>query len=454
MKGKKIIIIAVALVIIGTVGIYPMIKKSNGHLKSSNTLKIYAMGQNGHISNQLQNAMDEFGSKYPSIKIEKVMFDNSTEEGVKKYDKTLLSDTLAGNGPDILYLDINDARTLQKSGMLEDLEPLIKKDKTFNKEDYNMKVIDAGLYKGKLTLMPLDYRVNQYTTTMELLKNNNIQLDGKTSENNFMKAIDGYISSINRDRSKTLFASPMSITDFLASSGEEFIDYDHKKVHFDKPEFKELIDDYKKIYNASPKAADLQSFSGTEGFQALKNGTTLFSNDPMFSLKDFLASESLIKGVTKETPLINNIPNYIGESKEVGIVNCSMAINKSTGNKNSAYDFIKIALSENVQSESSKQTANIPVNLKSIKDLENEYTSGIGKEYKYDKSTIVIQHPLSEDFQNYFNKITTGANKAVITDQSIDNLMMECLTPYFQDKTSYEGALKTLENKITIYINE
>ena len=52
-----------------------------------------------------------------------------------------------------------------------------------------------------------------------------------------MKALDGYITSVNEDKSKFLFAMPMNIEDFLACSGEKFIDYDNKKVYFDKPEF-------------------------------------------------------------------------------------------------------------------------------------------------------------------------------------------------------------------------
>lgn len=452
---RKTIIIVFLVAIFALAGIYPMIHKKNEDVESSNTLKIYAVGTDSRVSNGLQDTLDEFQKKYPNIKIKKTLFDVNN---IEKYEKTLLSDTLAGKGPDVLYLTSSDGKKLQKSGMLEDLKSFMDKDKSFNKQDYNNKIINSGMYNGKLTLMPLDYYVNQYATTKELLNSNGINLKPDFSEKDFIKAV----GSGNLNGSRKLFAavggvdpvSNMNLSDFLAGSGYKFIDYENRKVYFDKPEFKELIEDYKKIYKASAKKEEGEGSSGEEGLQALKSGAALFSNDRMDSFKDFLSSESLINGITKETSCINNMPMLDGGDKVVGIVSNSMAINKNAKNKKVAYNFIKCALSTEVQSKASRQTSCIPVNNKTVKELEDEYKSGIGKSYEYDKNDIVVQKPLSSDFQNYINKITNNVEKGTITDDSVNELMMECLTPYFQDKTSYESAINILQNKVKIYINE
>lgn len=457
LKGKtKIILIAV--IVFALAGIYTMLHKKGAVAETSNTLKIYAVGTDNHISNQLQDTVNEFQRKHPNIKIEKVLFD---ADNIEKYEKTLLSDTLAGKGPDVLYLSSSDAKKLEKSEMLEDLKPLMDKDKSFNKEDYNTKVIDAGMYNGKLTLMPLDYYVNQYTSTKELLNSNNIKLKPNYSEKDFIKAIAGSTSTTNLSGGRKLFVAVgtddvdnMNLSNFLAGSGFEFIDYENKKVYFDRSQFKELIEDYKKIYKASDKKQAGEGTSGEEGLQALKSGTALFSNDRMESFKDFLSSESLINGITKETPYINNAPMQNGGDKVVAIVSGSMAINKNAKNKAAAYNFIKCALSPEVQTKASSQTAFIPVNNKAVKELEDEYNNGIGKSYEYDKNDIVVQKPLSDDFKNYINKITNNIEKGTITDDSVNKLMMECLTPYFDDKISYDSAIKTLQTKLKIYINE
>lgn len=214
-----------------------------------------------------------------------MIIDNSF--GNAQYAKKMLTDTLSGDGPDILVLDNMSTRKLEKSEMLLDLKPFIEKDKDFKKEDYNTKVIEAGLYNGKQLIMPLDY-------TEQLLKNNNIKLEDNYSQKDFMNALDGYISSINGNKNKFLFAMPMNIGDFLASSGEKFIDYGNKKVYFDKPEFKEIIDNYKKIYKASKKQSDIMGYCGTDGFEDLKNGNTLFSNDSLMINDTFFEYKSLI----------------------------------------------------------------------------------------------------------------------------------------------------------------
>lgn len=189
--------------------------------------------------------------KYPKIIIKEVPI---SVDG-NAYAKKLLSDTLAGDGPDIIYFNPENVnvRKLQKSGMLADLKPFIEKDKDFTGEDYNKNVMNAGVFNGKTTFVPLSYYVNSYITTKELLKNNNISLKDNMSQKEFMKSIDAYINSVKGDTKKTLFASPVSITNFIASSGIKLVDYENKKIYFHKPEFREVIENYKKIYNTSIK---------------------------------------------------------------------------------------------------------------------------------------------------------------------------------------------------------
>lgn len=74
--------------------------------------------------------------------------------------------------------------------------------------------------------------------------------------------------------------------------------------------------------------------------------------------------------------------------------------------------------------------------------------------YKYSKNITVVQQPLSSNFQNYYNKIVDNVGDAQITNYEVEQMMMECLTPYFEDKSSYETCIKTLENKIKLYLNE
>lgn len=454
MKKKWCILTAILVVAIIFVGIYPIFFKEKSDKSSNNILKIYLLGSEDSYDYRIQFIINEFEKRYPDMKIQKVMFNPNSGDGIEGYVKRILTDTLSGEGPDILLLDNMSTRKLEKSRMLVDLKPLLEKDSDFNEEDYNMPVINAGIYEGKQVVMPLDYYVNQYITTKELLDSKNIVLDKVENQNDFINAIDTYISSLNNEKNKYLFGAPINIEDFLASSGEKFINYDDKEVYFNKPEFKEIIDNYKKIYNVSKKLSDMVGVSGVDGFEGLRKGNVLFSNDPISMRDTFFEYESLINQAIKETQVIDTIPTYKGGDKVVPIVGSSLAISDNTKNVEAAYNFIKIAISEDIQKCKDIPQC-IPVNKKAARDLEDFYSKEIvNTSYDFDKNLIITNKPLSDGFKNYYNKILDNLEEGQITNLDVKNMLMENLLPYFEGKSSYESCINTLTNKVKIYINE
>lgn len=459
ISKKKLIIGGLIVFILVAVGIYPVINKSGvkgTSLGKSRDLNVYVMQIAGKTNPEMQAWIDNFKKKYPNINIKE------TPVGIEnnQYSKKLLTDSLAGNGPDVLYFDPEElnVHTMQKSQILTDLESFIEKDKDFYTENYNKAVLNAGKYNGKITFIPLDYYVDSYITTDKLLEDNGVKLENNMSQNNFIEAISKYISSINGSKNKTLFAYPISITSFIESSGIDFVDYENKKTHFDKPEFKKIIDNYKKIYNSSPKQSEITGTSGEEGYDAIKAGTTLFSDDRLF-LNDLLESESKIKGVTGETQIINSMPTYNGTDKVIAMAGECMAINKSSKNKEAAYNFIKTALSTEVKVKSKGNYVlleNIPASKKSRNITFNQYLKNeVGKTEeisKHDGSIIMIKP--SNELEAYYNKITQDIEKTEVYDPTLDDLMMKCLTPYLEGKESYDSVFKNLQEKVNVYLNE
>lgn len=459
MKIKRSGKIAITVVLAGValaVGIYPVIHKGSHSVESSNTLKVYITQNNGHEDTLLSSMISDFKAKYPNIKIDKVTFDSSTGAGINQYNQRLLNDTLSGSGPDVLELDPQneDIYKLEKSGMLEDMKPFIEKDQSFHREDFNTKVLDVGLFNGKQLLLPVDYYVNGYITSKQLLENNHITLPQNTNLIDFMNALNPYISTINGDKSKTLFATPISITDFLANSGVKFIDYQNKKTYFDSADFKDVIDAYKKVYNSSTKESDLESVSGEEGIDGIKNGTSLFSCD-MLSVQNpqgILSSESELKGLTGNSQVIDTLPSYSGGDQITALAGICLAINSGSNNKSAAYNFVKTALFDDVQT--SKVFA-IPVNKKAMTDIKSNYVkSDVGKTEHYSKNTNIVYQKPSQNLEAYYDKITNDIGDCSVQDCTVNQLMTNELTPYFEGKESYESVVNSLKNKIDLYLNE
>jgi multiple sugar transport system substrate-binding protein len=459
VEKNKILIIALFVALSFAIGMYPIVIKNkigNSDKSASNTLNVYVAQLQGKTYPLLQACIDNFKKKYPNVSINEITINANDNE----YSKKLLADSLAGNGPDVLYFDPEqlNVHTMQKSKVLEDLKPFIKKDKDFKTDDYNKAVLNAGEYNNQLTFIPLDYYVNSYITTDKLLSDNGVQLKDNMSQNDFIESVSKYISSINGNKSRTLFAYPISITNWIENSGIDFIDYENKKAYFDKPEFRKVIDNYKKIYNSSPKQCEITATSGDEGYDAIKNGSTLFSSDRLF-LNDMLESEFKIKAVTGATQVINSIPTYNGGDKVIAMAGECMAINKSSINKQSAYNFIKTALTTKMELKSYGTYVPleyIPANKKSREEMINRYWQyEVGKNISIDKKggSALMSKP-STEVERYYNNITQNIEKTETYDPTLDDLMMTCLTPYFNNEETYDSAINTLQQKVKIYLSE
>jgi len=459
-KNKIIMIILLVILIIG-IGMYPVLSKK-GVIRvtknDSNALKIYVF--KGQPSPLFATCISNFKKMYPQIKIEEIPFSSDGDE----YFKTLLSDTLAGDGPDVIYFEPEqlNVHKLQKAQMLEDLNPFIEKDKDFDGENYNKNILNTGLYNGEMTFIPLDYYVNSYITTTKVLKDNSIELKNNITQNEFISSINKSMKSISANGSKTLFAYPISITDWIESSGIDYIDYENKKISIHSNEFKKVIDNYKIVYKDSPKQVDITGTSGDEGYNAIKSGSSIFSNDKLslgFDM-ELLQSESKIKSVVGEEQVIDSIPTYNGGDKVTAMAGESMAISKNCKNKAMAYNFIKIALTSKMTGTSDYDgfvpLMNVPTNKKTREDLVNYYLEKqVGKSIQINKrgEHVTMEKP-SKQFQIYYNKITENIETAKVKDITLDSLMMQCLTPYLEDKEPYDSTLKSLESKINLYLNE
>ncbi|URZ01765.1 ABC transporter substrate-binding protein [Clostridium felsineum] len=449
-KSKRKLGIIGAVIIIIALGIYLSFGKTIFKARDSNTLTIYALAYDGKLHYDINPIVNEFKEKYPNIKLNIVKFDMDNG-GYQKYNEKILSDTLSGQGPDIIYFDPEktSAMAFEKSGMLEDLKPYIEKDKSFKTDDYDSKILYAGMYKGKLTCIPTDYYVPSYITTKELLNKNNIKINSNMSQNDFVKSIDSYITSIKGGNGKVLFAKYMSVGNFIASSGFQCIDYENKKMNFDTNEFKEIMENYKKVYNSTPKVSHNEN--GEEGIKGIKNESALFSIDRIYTCgAEMFQSESTIKGLTGQTQIIDSLPTYEGGNKTVAVPEDLIGMSKKTLNKQAAYNFIKIALSEKIQCGDKDYTP--PINKKSQIDIKNNYLKEqVGKTDKIEN--VVLNSP-SDDFNKYYDRITNDIGEVTMLDANLNKLIEECMTPYFEGKSSYDSALKSLKNKVKLYINE
>ncbi|GKX65052.1 ABC transporter substrate-binding protein [Inconstantimicrobium mannanitabidum] len=449
IKNKKVIVITLIIAVILGLGFYPIINKKikgyNSNNVSSNTLKIYMYNNDPY----LRTAIDEFKSKYPNIRVDEVNFTD-----LQQYKEKLSTQVMGGEGPDVVLFDdyiIDSISKVLKNGVFEDMNPFIQKDKTFKKEDYNAQIMKCGVYKDKLNFVPVSYKVPLFISTQEILKNNSIRCENGYTTKQFMDNILQHASSINGKEEKYIFSDSIPLSDFIISSGLNFVDYENKKTNFNNEDVAKMINTYKVLskYFADDKIKQ-KYVDGVYGM--IKDGSTIFLNDNMLEEPvNVMETYSVIKQAMNQEEVMCPFPTYNGGGKITAIADECMAINKNSKNKEMAYNFIKCAISEKVQA--SKCMRYIPVNNNAVKDILDECKEKFeGQETEINNQKVIMHLP--KNLENNYKSLISNINRCEFIDLEIEALTERALDGYFKDKSSYENSIKEAEEKVKLYLNE
>jgi ABC-type glycerol-3-phosphate transport system substrate-binding protein len=190
-------------------------------------LSIYYMINVNYIS----NAILEFKSKFPDVKINRKLFYVNSQDD---FNKALSTEVLTGGGPDIIVCkplkDLDSVSKIFSNGAFEDLNKFISSDKDFKLSDYNS-VIKAGVLNGRREFVPLYYSLNVLHTTETILQQNDIKISEDCSISELSYIVKSFLKNEKR-KSKYLFDSNFSFYYLLNCCQGNFLDYDNKKCDF------------------------------------------------------------------------------------------------------------------------------------------------------------------------------------------------------------------------------
>lgn len=263
----------------------------------------------------------------PEDEIEIVYFDSADALKSK-----LSTELMSGGGPDLisyslLYILGISYEKLIEQGCFADLNEVIAADASEDKldlNDYNQKALEAGVVDGKRYAIPHYFKPNFYITSKQQLSNY-IDLTTKSLSYNDVISINEKLKEENSEK-------------LICSGASEFInDYIYDNIDF-----------FGKTY----------SFDGDFGATAEKlksiGGSTEYGADALFSDNNSTPYELCVdmaeieqKG---ETPLIVGAPSTKPDEYSAELLG-AVFINQNSQHKQQALDFIKYALSEEVQNK-------------------------------------------------------------------------------------------------------
>lgn len=413
-----------------------------------------------YLTSDAKKLIAEFNKENPTYKIRVIDYSefNSAENDYNGGVTAFNADATTGNIPDIMMTGgISNIQTYINKNLFADLTPLMEK-AGLNKSDYLENIIEAGSKDGKLyNVIPFFY-LNGHMIKKSLLNGK----DGIT--------IDEYmeLEKKNNIAGKSLWYETQSavISDAFSYNTGDFLDVSTGKCNFDSDDFKKVLifanefptntDNMEEIY----KDADYNS--------AYMKDQLLLSSFGMGSFREAYRTEQSMFG---EDVVIIGFPNIDGDSKPVINPSLSVAISAKCSDKEGAFEFVKMLLSEDFQNqidngyagsrgipilksafEKMGETAMEPYAYKNdqgewveIDPSEDTYQRG-GKEYPYQN--------LPKERLEYYKEVCTSVSSIRYKEDQILNIINEEAAAYFAGQKSVDEVTRIIQSRASIYVKE
>jgi len=246
----------------------------------------------------LQQTLTDLEKDNPGLKIQL----ETTPYG--DYQQKIATQIAANTAPDILYVEVNNFVELYMRNALEDLTPYVQKDK-FDLSDYYPTVLQRFTQGGGLYALPQD------TAPMGLVYYNKAAFReaGVPYPKDDWNWPDDFLAVCQKLTKKNAKgkiirwaycdAYPIQYTNFLYSSGADFVDDPQHptRLALDSPEAVRAIQfrwDLIYKYHVSPSPTEIQAFSAGNGVeQMLVNGSIAMMDSGVWHTPQLLKAKTL-----------------------------------------------------------------------------------------------------------------------------------------------------------------
>ena len=389
-----------------------------------------------------------------SYQIEIVEFDSEDTMLTK-----ISTEIMAGKGPDIISL--NQKLPFEKlidNGSFADIEELAELYKSdIDFDDYNSTIMDCGIYNGKRCIIPITYCPNILITTQEILDKYNLE-----NTNFSFKELEIRLS--DKDHSYALFGNKDETYKFFLSYVNEYVDFYNKTTEFSSDEFTESLDYIGKMIrnDNSRKEGTTWDIIGNYLF---RTSQLSFDGSMMSTLNSYFYIYN-----NNSTPVI--IPNYNKKANAVSaFVQCGIALNNNSNNKEKALAFIQYVLSYDIQklwSESSSSSSIVvralPVNKAAFKyviDHTSKRVYDINDDGEYEKSEEEYSDEIKTKFFNEYLDMINSISSCTLYDYlEFENtyynssVIGDIVNDYLNGDISKEKFIRQLTAATEIYLTE
>lgn len=388
----------------------------------------------------------------------------NTEEDFTQGVTRLNNDIIAGNVPDILYLNDNiPVDSLIAKGVLANIDELIKNDPELSQQEFMDNVFEAYRVDGVLYRVIPKFSVNTWIAkkslvgdrtswTMDEVKEAASKLTGK-------KTIFGTNYGTNtRD---------MFMQQIMTFCGNDFVDINTGKCNFDNKLFADLLEYAKTLPTEeenSDRDEDYWENYWQEYYTQYRENKVLMMPLEMY---DFSNVKYQIKGMMGEAVSFVGFPAESGAGSFIG-VNVSFAIADKSANKEGAWQFLRFFLSEDYQRNEDYKYgygSGIPV----LKKLAREQADKLkerpywedenGNKNYYDDTfwmngESIVLDPFTQAEVDQLFDFVCSVKKAGFSDENVTNIVSEEAGSFFSGSKSAKDVAAMIQNRVQLYVNE
>ena len=364
----------------------------------------------------------------------------------------LNTEILAGNMPDLL--EVSEGLSLRQyaaRGMIEDLWPFVESDPDLGRAGVMERVLEADEIGGKLC------RVFPRFTIETAAGAPSIVGDGQSWTLEDLKAALAKMpegcSVIGDSETRTSILEEM-----FSYSLDRFVDWDAGTASFDSPEFRAILE----FCGSFP--AQAQEREG-DAYTRVSQGEQLLL--PVY-LSD-LTSPQIYRAIFGGDAAFVGYPNEAGSGVSFS-VDGGIAMSSACKDKDGAWSFLRQALLPSgdeyimefpINRSEFERKAQESMEITYLKDDDGNTITGPdgepmteGTAFVFIGTQLIQLKPASQEDYDQVMALYERADRVTGRDENVWTIVQECAGAYFAGDQTVENAAKTIQNRVSLYINE
>lgn len=362
-------------------------------------------------------------------------FDEKYDKAMSDLSYQLMSDLIAGDGPDIV-MDAASIPHLNSGDVFIDLKKDIGTTGLFGN------IVKASEKNGKIYNFPI-------TVLVEGILAKKSDVGNKQTGFTYEQYKD-FVSGSCNGKDPLECGKNKFFTTCMSGMHEEFIK--GNKADFDKDEFKKLAE---YVYENVNEPMDIDEFKVIGAVES-KTFSPTYENMISFPYVLYRYSDNI------SNIKILGLPSKDGRGPNIS-VDCSAAVSVNSKEKNASIEFIKTLLSDEIQADFVYRDGIVPVKKAVYEDCANAAIEKYNELYErfseiYDPNQLVEfgypWHAVDKSAVNDFKEMLESCEALSSSDPGITMILNEEMPAYFTGQKSLDEVITIINDRANTYLSE